>query len=317
MRRGVPSERRWTVYAENDPMKLNHLRNHMIGIACFGVALAITSQSFAESSCKDPELITPGKLTIAYNGDMPGTGTQDGKLVGIDGEIMSRVAEKLGLTVEPKLMEWAAEIESVKARRVDVMHGMMGWNEPRSKVIRISDPIYYAGPLLTQKKGRGITKLEQLKALRVATVQGFGWVTELQTINPDLKLYDTSDAMIRDLAAGRVDVVLADPPLIQYIATKQPDLNIESIPVTDPYDPKLPTITGKYQVVVGLFKDAPHLEACVNEAIADMWKSCQNLKIAASYGFSDKYWFSPPNANPRAGIDRAKDWAYPQLGSCP
>ena len=298
-------------------MVRSHFRDQLIGIACFGAVLASASPGFAESVCKDPELITPGKLTIAYNGDMPGTGTKDGKLVGIDGEIMSRVAEKLGLTVEPRLMEWAAEIESVKARRVDAMHGMMGWNEPRSKVIRISDPIYYAGPLLTQKKGAGITRLDQIKTLRVATGQGFGWVPELQTLNPDLKLYDTSDAMIRDLVAGRIDVVFADPPLIQYVATQQPDLNIESIPVTDPYDPKLPSITGKYQVVVGLFKDAPHLEACVDEAIAEMWKSCQNLKIAASYGFNDRYWFSPPLANPRAGVDRPKDWAYPQLGSCP
>ena len=95
--------------------------------------------------------------------------------------------------------------------------------------------------MLTQKKGAGITRLDQIKTLRVATGQGFGWVPELQILNPDLKLYDTSDAMIRDLVAGRIDVVFADPPLIQYIATQQPDLNIESIPVTDPYDPKLPS----------------------------------------------------------------------------
>jgi polar amino acid transport system substrate-binding protein len=248
---------------------------------------------------------------------MPGTGTKDGALVGIDGEIMTWVANRLGLTVEPQLMEWAAEIESVKSRRVDTMHGMMGWNQPRTEVITITDPIYYAGALMTQKKGAGITKLDQLKDKRVATIQGFGWVQELQSINPDLKLYDTSDAAIRDLSAGRVDVLFADPPLIQYVATQQPDLDIESIPVTDPYDPALVTLTGKYQVVFGMSKEAPKLEKCINDAIAELWKSCENYKIAAKYGFDDKYWFTPPTENPRVGIDRDENWKYPELGSCP
>ncbi len=298
-------------------MSKQQIHRRIIGTIACAAAIGIALPAWAQSSCKSPELVTPGKLTIAYNGDMPGTGTKDNKLVGIDGEIMSRVAQKLGLELSPQLMEWAAEIESVKAKRVDAMHGMMGWNEPRSKVIRITDPIYYAGPLMTQKKGANITRLDQIKKLRVATGQGFGWVPELQTLNPDLKLYDTSDAMLRDLLAGRIDVMFADAPLIQYVATKQPDLNIESIPVKEPYDPKLATLTGKYQIVVGLSKEAPNLEACVNEVVAELWKGCENLKIAANYGFTDRFWFTPPTENPRAGVDRPKDWQYPQLGSCP
>ena len=289
----------------------------VMGVAlAVGVQFVVAGASLAQS-CPNAETVAPGDLTIAYNGDMTGTGSKEGKLVGIDGEIMSGVADSIGLKPDPKLMEWAAEIESVKARRVDAMHGMMGWNKPRTEVIAISDPIYYAGALMTQKKGAGITKLSQIKSLKVATIQGFGWVKELQSLNPDLKLYDTSDAAIRDLAAGRIDVLFADPPLIQYVAGQQPDLAIESIPVSEPYNPKLPSLTGKYQVVFGLSKQAPNLMKCVNTAIAQMWKTCGNLKIAAKYGFGDKYWFSPPTENPRAGVDRPQDWAYPVLGSCP
>ena len=94
----------------------------------------------AEVQAADLELVKPGSLLVAYNGDMPGTGVKDGKLIGLDGELMQIVGESLGLKVEPQLMEWAAEIESVKGRRVDAMHGMMGWNEARTKVINITDP---------------------------------------------------------------------------------------------------------------------------------------------------------------------------------
>lgn len=280
------------------------------------LSLLIATAANAQQACEGAELIKPGKLVVAYNGDMPGTGTKDGKLAGIDGEIMVKVAERLGLEVEPQLMEWAAEIESVKARRVDAMHGMMGWSQERTAVITITDPIYYAGALMTQAKGAGITRLDQLKDKRVATIQGFGWIPQLKRINPDLKLYDTSDAAIRDLAAGRVNVLFADPPLIQYVATQQPDLNIESIPVSEPYDPDLPTITGKYQVVFGLSKEAPKLEKCINDAIAEIWKTCENYKIAAKYGFNDKYWFTPPKENPRLGVDRDESWKFAELGAC-
>jgi polar amino acid transport system substrate-binding protein len=292
-------------------------RKYLSVVAVFAAMLLSTATgSFAQSTCDGAETVNPGVLYVAFNGDMPGTSLRDGQLAGIDGEIMMAVAERLGIPVEPQLMEWAAEIESVKSGRVDAMHGMMGWNAARTEVIAMSDPIYFAGALMTQRSGEGITSMDQLPGLRLGTGQGFGWVPELQRIDPDLRLYDTSDAAVRDLVAGRVDVLFLDPPLIQFLATQQPDLPIESIPVTDPYDPEFPDTTGKYQVVFGLSLDAPNLMRCVNDAIAEIWASCTNYEIASSYGFSDRYWFTPPTENPRAGADRPADWAYPQLGSC-
>lgn len=41
----------------------------------------------------DLELVKPGSLLVAYNGDMPGTGAKDGKLIGLDGEIMQWIGE--------------------------------------------------------------------------------------------------------------------------------------------------------------------------------------------------------------------------------
>ena len=41
------------------------------------------------------ELVEQGKLTVAFTGDMPGSGWQDGKMIGYDGEIMQKIADKL------------------------------------------------------------------------------------------------------------------------------------------------------------------------------------------------------------------------------
>ncbi|HUR43693.1 MAG TPA: ABC transporter substrate-binding protein [Aestuariivirga sp.] len=298
-----------------DLRKLRHASAVALTAVALGTLFSANVQ--AQGTCEGAELIKPGKLVVAYNGDMPGTGTKDGKLIGIDGSMMNWVAERLGLEVEPALMEWAAEIESVKARRVDIMHGMMGWNKQRTEVIAISEPIYYAGALMTQKKGSGITKLDQLKDKRIATIQGFGWIPDLKAVNPNLQLYDTSDAAVRDLVAGRIDVLFADPPLIQWVQTQNPDWQLESLPVDAAYDEKLPNITGKYMIVFGISKEAPKLAKCIDDAIAELWKTCTNMKTAAESGFGDKFWFEPPTQNPRAGVDRPDGWTYPTLGDCP
>ena len=62
---------------------------------------------------------------------MPGTGYQDGKMIGYDGEILQRIADDLKLKVRPALMEWSGTIASVQAKRIDVMAGTMGWTEQR------------------------------------------------------------------------------------------------------------------------------------------------------------------------------------------
>jgi ABC-type amino acid transport substrate-binding protein len=166
-------------------------------------AAAILGRGVRPAKAAELELVKPGVLTVAYNGEMPGTGAKDGKLIGLDGEIMQWVGEQLGLTVEPVLMEWAAEIESVKSRRVDAMHGMMGWNEPRTKVINITDPIYYGGANITQKKETSWSSVKDLEGKTIATIQGFGWIEQLKAIaGSDLKLYETSDAAMRDMLAG-------------------------------------------------------------------------------------------------------------------
>jgi len=225
------------------------------------------------------------------------------------------MADQLGLKVEPALMEWSAEIASVTSRRVDIMHGMMGWNKQRIKVINISDPIYYGGANIAQKKGQNWNSLKDLEGKRVATITGFGWIDEIKSI-PGLKLslYDTSDAAIRDLLAGRIDALFADPPLVQYAISKNPQWNLHALAVKEHDVPEYPVLTSKYNIVFALNKEAPNLLKAVNEKIGEMWKTCLNRQIAAKYGLGDDSWFVP-GKNLRSGegvdFDRPMDWQQP------
>src|SRR5258706_6080414 len=123
------------------------LHRALAAIAAFGLVCA-SSQVSAEP----PKTIEPGKLTIGFKGDMPMTGLKDGKLIGTDGALLAKIAADLGLEVKPVQMEWSALIQATKQGKVDIMLGSMGWTVDRTKILLMTDPIYYFGTYLLQKK---------------------------------------------------------------------------------------------------------------------------------------------------------------------
>lgn len=255
--------------------------------------------------------IEPGSLTIAFTGDMPGTGYQDGQMTGYDGEILQRVADALKLKVKPALMEWSGTIASVQAKRVDVMAGTMGWTEQRSKIMTLSDPIHYFKNGITQSSKTNWTRLKDLEGKKVGTITGFSFIPELRKISGlQLSMYDTSDAAVRDLLAGRIDAVIGDPPVMQYAISRNPQWNLRFNAFAD-NNPDFPLLTGLGQVVFGMHKDNPELAQAVNAEIAKLWKSCELKKIGTKYGLVQDVWYVPVGQNFRAGADRAAGWQLP------
>ena len=257
------------------------------------------------------DTVEPGSLTIAFSGDMPGTGYQDSKMVGYDGEILQQISEKLGMKVKPALMEWSGTIASVQARRVDVMAGTMGWTEQRSKIMALSDPIHYFKNGITQTDKTDWKTLKDLQGKKVGTITGFSFIPEMRKIQGlQVTLYDTSDAAVRDLLAGRIDAVIGDPPVMQYAISRNAQWHLHFNAFTD-NDPDFPLLTGLGQVVFGFNKDNPQLLAAVNAQIEALWKTCEMRKIGARYGLTQDVWFMPQGKDLRLSVDRPADWKLP------
>ena len=271
------------------------------------------------ASAEPPATAEAGKLKVALNGDMPMTGLDDGKLIGTDGELMVLIAERLGLEVEPNMMDWSAEIQSTKQGKVDIMHGAMGWIEERSKIMLLSDPIYYFGTLVAQKTENNWSTFEDLKGRSVATVSGFTLVPELKNVEGigEVKLYDTTDGALRDLIAGRVDMAILDPPLMQLAINENPDWNLHQVEL-QPEPDKYPIMSQKYNIIFGINPELQDLHDAINQEIAKVWADCTNVELMAKYGLGDKSWFIPPAAedNLRIGVDRSEDWDAPNADHC-
>ena len=90
-------------------------------VAAGAAALVVASGLSGPAAAGDLELIEEGTLNVAFNGDMPGTGWQDGKLIGLDGELMQMVAEKRILPKidrEFRLQQAVDALKYVGSRRV-------------------------------------------------------------------------------------------------------------------------------------------------------------------------------------------------------
>jgi ABC-type amino acid transport substrate-binding protein len=254
--------------------------------------------------------VTPGTITVAMNGDMPMTSIKDGKLIGTDGEMIDAIAAKLGLTVTPSLMEWSATIASIQSGRADIMLGNMGWTAARAKVMLLTDAVYYPPKVAVMKQDKPFSdgiKPADMKGYSLGTVTGFTIVPELKKVpgTTAVRLYDTTDACIRDVVVGRLDMAFLDAPTMAYLIQQNASWGLKQVPITEV--PDFPVLTKKQNTVFGLSGDNPELFDAVNAGVAWLWKTKQNAQLLEKYGISSPVFFVPPDPNPRVGVDRSPD----------
>ena len=282
-------------------------RHGLMALLAGGIALAGT-----QAQAAPPKTVEPGKLTIGINGDMPMTSVKDGKLIGTDGELIAAIAGKLGLEVNVVQMEWSALIQATKQGKVDLMLGSMGWTKERSEVMLLSDPIYYFGTFLLQKNTSSYSTFADMKGHSVGTVTGFTLVPELKSVPGigEVKLYDTSDGVMRDVLAGRLDMAVLDPGLVQYAISQHPEWDIHQVALK-PEPDKFPIMSTKYYSIMGMYKELGELETAINAEIQKAWASCENVASMSRYGLGDPDWFTPPSPGYRVGVDRPAGWTSP------
>ena len=253
-------------------------------------APAAASPAAAASEVKT---IKPGVLMVAVDNDMPYCKEENGKIIGIDGEIMTAIADKLGLKIEPVVMEWAAEIQSVQSGRVDTNICGMAYTAERAKTVNLSEGAYYQVTEFTQLKDSNIKSIDDLKGKKVGTIQGYFYIPELKKIpwigEDNLKLYNTIDAGIQDLEARRVDALIIGAASSAWLATQHPEWNLKYEPVQP--NEYMPDTKDKAYTVFSSRLDNPGLVQAMNEAIKAMKADGTIKKIMAKYNMDNPAFF--------------------------
>ncbi|WP_405653776.1 substrate-binding periplasmic protein [Streptomyces sp. NBC_00019] len=265
--------------------------------------------------------LTPGEIKVAVQPYAPYTSVQGGKIVGLDGDILAYVAEKLGLEVKPQVTDFAGMLAGVQSRRVDITIGGVAWSADRQKQGLFTDPPYYSPPAMAVRSGKTYKTVDDLKGLDLGTVEGYVWVKSIQAV-PDAKLHAYPDAngVFDDLGADRVDVGFLDPLIIIAAQKERPELKIDTQYMTPPtaeqvkaepaYEYFQPYQTGFY-----LPKKATKLEKAISAEIDAMYENGEMEKLVKKYGGDPEQFLKPSAdvATARQGVDRSQDWTPPSI----
>jgi ABC-type amino acid transport substrate-binding protein len=300
-------------------MAVRSSRRSFLTLLAATPVLASTACSSSRSS--SPSSSSSGVLNVAVEPYAPYTTVQNGKIVGLDGDILNYVAGKLGLQVKPQVTDFAGMLAGVQSGRVDITIGGIAWTADRQKQGLFTDPPYYSPPAMAVRSGKTYRTISDLKGLNLGTVTGYVWVKLIQAVpGATLHAYPTAEAVFEDLAAGRIDVGFLDPLLIIAAQKADPGMKIATEYLTPPslaevaqtpaYQYFRPYQTGFY-----LPKKDTALEQSISAQIDAMYKSGELSTLVEKYG-GDPQQFLVPTADmtsDRRGADRPATWTAPSI----
>jgi len=291
------------------------------------LAVMITTSACSSAESAPPgentslDTIEPGVLTVAVQPYAPYTTLVGDELTGLDSEILTAVAKRLGLTIRAQNTDFAGMLASVQSRRVDITVGGVAWTAERQKQGLFTDPPYYSPPAMAVRAGQRFKTVADLAGRQLGTVEGYVWVKAIQAVpGATLRAFPDANGVFDDLGAGRLDVGFLDPLIVIAAEKERPELNIETQYLTAPTDEQVKehpeyAFFQPYMTSFYLPKQSPKLEKAISDEIRKMYASGELTTLIEKYGGDPDEFLkpSPEMAAARQGVDRPADWTPPSI----
>ncbi|MEU5911843.1 ABC transporter substrate-binding protein [Micromonospora sp. NPDC047527] len=244
-----------------------------VGAAAILAATALTACGSDDSSDADSNpygLAQAGVLRAGTLSDAPpNVYLKDGKFTGFDNDLLTAVAEKIGLKVEFVGTDFSALLSQVNNRKFDVGSSSITITEARKKTVDFGNGYDFSYFGLDVPAGSSITGFDQLAGKRVVVVQGTvqdDYATG-QKLDP-VRVPDYNGA-INQLKAGTADAWIAPAEIGEKLA----DESKGKITVAAKQLSNAPTA---YAVAKGNDKLREALNKGLDEVIADgTWSRLQ------------------------------------------
>lgn len=232
------------------------------------------------------DLITPGTLTVGSDTTYPPQefiDTKTGQATGFDIDLITAIAQRMGLQAKIVTTGFNTIIDSLGAKRFDVVISALTINADRQKKVDFV-PYFSAGESLLVAKGnpKHITAIGDLCGMKVGVQDGTVEQTDAQA---------ASAACTKAGKAAIALTVLKDQTaVVQLLATNRVDATYQDSPVTDYYILQNP---GQFEVGGAVVNAAPEGIA-VRKGDTSMLNAVQTafnqLKAAGTYDALFKKW---------------------------
>jgi len=169
------------------------------------------------------------KVRIGTEGAYPPFNSVDssGQLVGFDIDIAKALCAKMKVECTFVAQDWDGIIPALQAKKYDAIVASMSITDERKKAVAFTDPYYLTPGNFIAPKDTKITDISPAamkgKTIGAQSSTTGGTYLEDKYKGADIKLYPTQDEANADLAAGRLDAVLADKfVLYEWLEKSEP-----------------------------------------------------------------------------------------------
>lgn len=204
-----------------------------------------------------------------------------GEIDGFEIELGNTICERAGLECEWVVNDWDSIIPNLLAGNYDAIMAGMSITDERLETIDFSDNYYPPDPSKFAAAAGNSIDFDAMSGLKIgvqgATIQAAYAEANFSADNT-IVAFETADDSIANLAAGDVDVVLADGGYLDPIVTESGGAIVFAGPDV--------MIGGG--VGAGLRKEDDELQAKIDAAIGEM-------KADGSLNELIVKWFDPPN----------------------
>jgi len=153
--------------------------------------------------------------------------TADGKLEGFDIDIARALVKAMGAEIKLVPQDWDGIIPALMARKYDGIIASMSITEERKKKVAFSNKYYNTPAKFVTKKGtvkeftKATLKGKTVGVQRATTHDSY--LTDNYGKDVKIKRYATQDDAYLDMAAGRLDFLLADSVALSDGFLKKPE----------------------------------------------------------------------------------------------
>lgn len=193
-----------------------------------------TSSEAADPAVPATDLNLIDESTLAVCTDSPYQPfefEEDGEFTGFDVDLVTAIAENLGVTAQFQVTPFDA-IQSgaaLNARQCDLAASAMTITEERAENLNFSDPYFDADQSLMVPQDAAGTTLDQLGGQRIgvqASTTGARYAEENAPDDAEIVEYPDSSALFQALQGGEIAAVLQDFPVNAFFATQTDSVTV-------------------------------------------------------------------------------------------
>ena len=206
--------------------------------------------------------------------------TKTNTIRGMMVDLITAIGQENGLAVEIQPMQFSTLVPALTTGKLDAVSAAMLITPVRQQVIDFSLPVYTYGEGLVVPVAdkRDIADAKELAGGTVGAQVGTAYVEPLKKLGvfADVKVYDTSTDILRDVAAGRLQGGFADFPIVAYAIGQG---TYPGLRLVRSYKPM---VVGSIGIAVR--KDEPELLAKVNASLERMREDGRLQTILTKWG---------------------------------